>query len=240
MVVASRHDSPCLAELLKDRLAVVLPGFVEPSEADALARTIEAHPEDHLGDPAGTVATLGAAWFAHAGHDERGYFDRVAAANAAVERVAPWLGFRVLDWCTSLVCDSVKRRGWAGPGFVIIRTSRTDGAGDVHFDWEGLAADDKADLATDSYSFVCMIQKPEEGSGLRIWDLAWSDPSTGKAGNATATGEVASAEIDYSVGDLVGFDGHDLHQIQPCRGRTDRICLTFHLARLAQGWRVWL
>lgn len=199
---------------------------------------------------------LGVPWFAYGADHAEAYAANAARVNRFIARVLPWLHRHVLGWCERVAGEPVAlREGWGGPGIVVFPAAVAAGAaGDIHFDWEGIIHEPTG-LATETYSVISMVDKPESGGGLRVWGLGCGagedgpgDAAGSAAARATGGDEPAVADaagavdtvVDYRPGDAVIIDGLDLHQIDAFAGDRDRACLTFHVARLAQGWRVWL
>jgi hypothetical protein len=86
-----------------------------------------------------------------------------------------------------------------------------------------------------------MLQKPERGGGLHIWDISYNPMhKEEEIITRTSAPDAPSLLIDYQVGDLLMINAFKLHQIQPFEGEIDRICLTFHVARHpGGGWYTW-
>jgi hypothetical protein len=183
---------------------------------------------------------LGVPWFAYGADHAEAYAANAVRVNRFVQRLLPWLHRHVLGWCARVAGEPVElREDWGGPGIVVFPAAVAAGsAGDIHFDWEGIVRE-PAGLATEVYSVISMVDKPESGGGLRVWGLTCGADGAGEASVADAAG-AADAVVYYRPGDAVVINGLDLHQIDAFAGARDRACLTFHVARLSQGWRVWL
>jgi hypothetical protein len=135
-----------------------------------------------------------------------------------------------------LGAPAVTRAGWCGPGVHIFPSGGyiAKHGGDVHFDTEGLT-DEQNEARTPALSFVLMLQPPEDGGGLGVWDQLFAgDEHPAKPGP-----EVASAIVPYEAGDLVVIDSFRLHQIQPFGGRIDRVSVTAHVVLVEGAWEVW-
>ena len=106
--------------------------------------------------------------------------------------------------------------------------------GDVHFDTEGLSESQIAKRSP-ALSLVLMLQPPESGGGLRIWDRFYD----GNDFPDLPGPSVPTACIQYLPGELVIFDSYRLHQIQGFRGPSDRISATMHVAVEDGRWEAW-
>lgn len=246
------------AGLIDGVAATVVPEVFSPDDVAAMSQALR------TARPAGADAglwALGVPWFAYGADHAEAYAANAAQVNAFTQRLLPWLLGRVLGWCERVAGEPVElREGWGGPGVVVFPAAVSAGAaGDIHFDWEGIIHEPTG-LATETYSVISMVDKPESGGGLRVWGLgcgagedgagdgAPGDGAAGSAATRAAGGDQPAADagsavdtvVDYRPGDAVVINGLDLHQIDAFAGDRDRSCLTFHVARLAQGWRVWL
>jgi hypothetical protein len=187
----------------------------------------------------GVQFTLGRAYYTHIeeGHEEA-YFDAARASDVIVERAVPGLQARVGAILSAVVGLPIARRpGWCGPGLHIFPAGdwlSTNG-GDVHFDTEGLRADDLAERAP-ALSAIVMLQPPERGGGLRVWDALFDEDGPGPEELA---GDAASATVEYAPGDLVLIDSYRLHQIQAFEGARDRVSITAHLLFRDGAWQTW-
>ncbi|HEX4461172.1 MAG TPA: hypothetical protein VIA18_24500, partial [Polyangia bacterium] len=119
--------------------------------------------------------------------------------------------------------------------------------GDVHFDIEGLIAprDGTSPFARQegpeapldgapALSAILMLQPPESGGGLRVWDERYAGHD--EVANAH---ELPSELANYEAGELVVIDSYRLHQIQPFAGARDRISVTAHAVLTVDGWQTW-
>jgi hypothetical protein len=106
--------------------------------------------------------------------------------------------------------------------------------GDVHFDEEGLSEAQLRDRPP-ALSFVLMLQAPESGGAIRLWDALYEGASV-----PTPTMlDRERVDVPYAAGTLVVFSSYRLHQIQPFGGSRDRVSVTAHLARLSGAWESW-
>ncbi len=81
-----------------------------------------------------------------------------------------------------------------------------------------------------------MLQPPEEGGGLRLWDVAYEGCDEVDE-EALSRPSVVEA---YGVGDVIVIDSYRLHQIQPFAGGRGRISATVHGAEIDRGyWETW-
>ena len=108
----------------------------------------------------------------------------------------------------------------------------------MHFDTEGIPCDLSSRLRGRSraLSFILMIQCPETGGGLRLWNATY------EGRDAPTAEEVASSSlhVDYEAGDLLVFDSYRLHQIQSFEGLRARLSATLHALESSPGiWETW-
>jgi hypothetical protein len=189
----------------------------------------------------GVQFTLGRAYYTHLEEgQEDDYFERARASDAIVERAVPGLQERMCGILSQLLGASIVRRpGWCGPGLHIFPAGDWLAAngGDVHFDTEGLR-DDELAARVPALSAIVMLQPPERGGGLRVWDALF-DERAPEPEDLLAERGVASATVEYAAGDLVVIDSYRLHQIQPFQGERDRVSITAHLLFRDGSWQAW-
>lgn len=235
-VDADEAEGATFAGLVDGAAATVVRDVVAPDEIERLLMALRAvRPRGRT--PA--LWALGTPWFAYGTEHADAYATAAARTNQLIQQLVPGLHRRLVEWCARVQGEPVARReGWGGPGVVVFPAATAAGTcGDVHFDWEGVIREPDG-LATETYSLISVISTPEHGGGLRVWGVGGGgDGPVVSAGEAEAAGD---AVVDYRPGDVAVIDGCDLHQIDAFHGARDRACLTFHVARLAQGWRVWL
>jgi hypothetical protein len=82
---------------------------------------------------------------------------------------------------------------------------------------------------------VLMLQPPETGGELRVWDLLYE----GSDAYEDEDLECENVTCAYGPGDLVLIDSYRMHQIQPFGGAVDRISATCHAAFVAGEWETW-
>jgi 2-oxoglutarate-Fe(II)-dependent oxygenase superfamily protein len=130
----------------------------------------------------------------------------------------------------------VQRAGWCGPGVHIFPAGLevADTGGEVHFDTEGLG-EEELRVRRRALSFVLMLQAPEKGGGLRLWDALYD----GDDHPSPPPPAVANLTIQYEPGELVVLDSYRLHQIQPFGGSVDRVSATMHLVDTGEAWEAW-
>jgi hypothetical protein len=181
--------------------------------------------------------TLGRAFYTHLEEGrEAEYFEGARASDDAVERAVPGLQARVRALAAEVVRGPVTaRRGWCGPGVHVFPAGDwlSGHGGDIHFDTEGLRAHELAARAP-ALSLVLMLQPPERGGGLRLWDARYE----GNDAPPDVT-DVPNVLVDYGPGDLLVFDSYRLHQILPFEGDRDRVSVTAHLVLGRLGWEAW-
>lgn len=233
-----------LRSLLAGVAAIAIDGAVPVEELGTWARRLDQAPS--LGRPIGAGRVVGAAWFAAvatiADPQERAaaYQRAWQVGHHQVEHVAGDLTSRCVALTSALLGGAAGvRPGFAGPGLVeFAGTGALGRDGDVHLDWEGLAAGDPLGLFDESYSFVLMVRPAEEGGDLRVWGID-ADPA---GGGVDEPGP--GALVGYRPGTLVAFPARDLHQVTAMRGDRSRITATWHARRTEPGaeveWEIWL
>jgi hypothetical protein len=224
---------------------VVFRQFFSTAESRSITDTIYNLKESWYPNYGGEQYSLGRVWSTHIDDGiTDDYFRGAEESKGMIESHFPGLYDKIRTFF-SLVQHGepvVLRTGWAGPGFVVFPAHGrcADIGGDIHYDWEGLSAEQFNDPAAEAYSFISMLQKPQVGGGLRLWDMFYDRVCKREelAPKASAPA-VDSLTVDYQIGDLLVIDSFRLHQIQPFSGDIDRICLTFHAARYQDGWHIW-
>jgi hypothetical protein len=231
-------DEGRIESVLSRSLAVCVRGAVEAERATAWAAGVVAARAAWVNDFEGAQFSLGRAWYTHLEQDRaKDYFANVATSDASVERACGGLqdAMRAL---TSRVVGApvVPRRGWCGPGVHVFPAGAlvSEQGGDVHFDTEGLTPAHVTDRGP-ALTLVLMLQPPEAGGGLRVWDVLYEGSDSYEDDDLTR----AHVTCDYGVGDLVIIDSYRLHQIQPFEGVRDRISATCHAAFVAGQWETW-
>jgi hypothetical protein len=187
----------------------------------------------------GDQFALGRAFYTHLETDRAAaYFAGAAASDALVEQHLPGMQARVLDLYRALLAGHVRRRArWCGPGVHIFPAGGwlAQRGGVIHFDTEGLSAHQMEQDAR-ALTLVVMLQPPENGGGLRLWDVIHE-------GRDEATPhELARPSViaEYQAGSALLLDSYRLHQIQSFGGARDRISITAHAVEVDEGlWDVW-
>jgi hypothetical protein len=226
--------------LLDAHLGVRVPGFLSPTECAALVRRVYAGQPFWNADFDGVQFSLGRSWYTHLEQErEEEYFAQARTSDALVERMLPGLQARLRGVISTLVgAPAVPREGWCGPGVHIFPAGAwlSQHGGDVHFDDEGLSEHQCARRSR-AITLVLMLQPPESGGALRLWDFTYAGSNEVPEG---AT-EAPHVDVHYGVGELLLLDSYRLHQIQPFTGPRDRISATAHAALEEQGqrWEVW-
>jgi hypothetical protein len=232
-----------LAPRLAECAAIVVGGAFSEDERGRWLAGVHAARAEWTKDFAGQQFTLGSAWYTHLEQGTtRAYFAGAAAADARVERHAPGLQARLRAVAEVVVGAPVRpRRSFCGPGIHVFppgaEVARTGGS--VHYDLEGLTPAMRAARAP-ALSLVGMLEAPEAGGGLRLWDDLWDGTPEGEAedGAGAAPGPPA-ALVGYAAGDLAVFDSYRCHQIEPFTGARPRVSVTAHLAAGPGGWEMW-
>ncbi len=194
---------------------------------------------DWTSDFDGAQFTLGRAFYTHYETDRsEEYFERARESDALVERHLPGMQARMRDLVSSIAGTVARaRRDWCGAGVHVFPAHGevAERGGVVHFDIEGLS-DKHARDKRPALTVVLMLQEPEAGGGLKLWDVRFR-------GREEATrAELASPAVvaRYGVGNALVIDSYRLHQIQPFGGDRDRISITIHAAEVDEGvWETW-
>lgn len=218
---------------LDGAFAVVGRGVLPPADAAAWADAVLSARTHWNADFGGEQWSLGRAFYTHLETARAAeYFREAAASDALVERVLPGMQARVRGIAADLVGGRVvPRPGWCGPGVhVFLPGDEVAAAGGVvHKDHEGLT---RAQLAARARALSCvlMLAPPVAGGGLRLFRAHEEDEAD----------EDDSLVVEYGVGDLVAFDSHRVHQIQPFSGERPRISVTLHAVEIGERlWESW-
>lgn len=232
MELPADHPGP-FAPLLSQALAVHIRAAVPPDVARGFAAGVRAARADWNTDFDGAQFSLGRAWYTHLEQGRAAdYFADVARSDALVERACPGLQDLARGLASRVVGTSVvAREGWCGPGVHVFPAGGlvSNVGGEVHYDTEGITPA-HADARAPAYTLVLMLDPPESGGGLRVWDCLYDDDEDTEREHETC---------DYEAGDVVVIDSYRLHQIQPFSGSKDRISLTCHMALSGSIWETW-
>jgi len=173
------------------------------------------------------------------------YFARAAEANDGMVEHFPEERRLLLAYLGRLLPgrEVRVRPGWLGPAFVIFPAGEflSREPGPVHIDLEGLAEMDLHSSETIYFSVICMIQPPDEGGGVRVWnrrlegDRALEDRFLDQA---RAVPEEA-IEVTYRAGDLLAINSLSPHQILQFGGARDRITLNAFAVADSRSCNVW-
>ena len=239
--VAADHSGP-LAPLLERALAVRIRGALPPAQARAFAEGVRAARADWNTDFEGAQFSLGRAWYTHLEQGRAAeYFADVARSDALVERSCPGLQAIARSLASRVVgSEVVAREGWCGPGVHVFPAGGlvANVGGEVHYDTEGITPA-HADSRAPAYTLVLMLDPPESGGALRVWDVEYE----GSDSHEDEDLERPHVTCEYDAGDVVVIDSYRLHQIQPFGGARDRISLTCHMAcagaRESSQWETW-
>jgi hypothetical protein len=235
--VAVDAAAPLLPQL-QGALALRVRGVASAEGAEAWAEGVRAARDAWTTDFGGAQHSLGRAWYTHL---EQGlaaaYFADVAASDATVEGACPGLQ-DVMRALTAHVVGApvTARAGWCGPGVHVFPAGAlvAQRGGDIHFDTEGLTPAHVAARAP-ALTLVLMLAPPEDGGGLRVWDVTYAGSDDYEDDELARPSVVCT----YGAGDLVVIDSYRLHQIQPFAGARDRISATCHAAFVAGRWESW-
>lgn len=219
--------------------ALRAPGFLPWEQCHAWTSAIYRAREDWTPAFDSEQFSLGRAWYTHLEEDRASeYFEHAARSNRLVEATLPGMQQLMLDAVARVTGGrATQRADWCGPGVHVFPNGEyvSRHGGVLHFDTEGLG-EEQLCARKPALSFLVMLQAPQRGGGVALWDVLYS-------GADEATEEELSAPnsvVEYGVGELCVFDSYRLHQIQPFGGRRDRISITAHVAELETGrWEVW-
>jgi hypothetical protein len=227
------------ADLLEKHLGLGIRGFFSEAECRAWVAGVYAGRAVWIGDFGGEQFSLGRAFYTHLEQGlTRAYFDDAAGSDARVEQFLPGMQRRMLELLSRITAGHAsRRRGFCGPGVHIFPAGEhvARAGGVVHFDIEGLS-EDHLERRRPALTLVAMLQPPEGGGGLRLWDVLCE-------GSEEVEDDVRagpSVLARYGVGDVIAIDSYRLHQIQPFKGARDRISVTVHAAEIDRGrWEAW-
>jgi hypothetical protein len=185
----------------------------------------------------GVQYTLGRAWYTHLEEDlEDDYFANARDSDDLVQSSLPGLQESILQLFSEIVrAPIVRRPAWCGPGVHIFPAGEwlSENGGEIHYDTEGLSDEQLATRAP-ALSLIVMLQPPERGGGLRVWDQLYDGVA-----EVEAAPPRSSVIVPYAVGDAVVIDSYRLHQIQPFAGARDRISATAHAVYAQDHWEAW-
>lgn len=231
--------SPALFDRLAHARAVVLRGALPAQLCREWTRRVYRARGEWVSDFGGEQFSLGRAFYTHLETDQSGlYFEDAAASDARVERILPGMQGCVRALLARVIGGLVRPRlGFCGPGVHVFpaggKVARVGGV--RHFDVEGLTPEQR-DRGFRTATLVGMLQRPERGGGLRLWNARHrrrEHPTRAELASPART-------LPYEVGDAVLLDSRTLHQIRPFRGSVDRISITAHAVEIDRGvWECW-
>lgn len=237
---AELHNAPSsFLPLLRTHTALAVHNTVVPREARSFIQAIYAARDEWSAAFDGTQFSLGKAWYVEYEEDrEDEYFRSAQASNTLVENYLPGMQEFVLEIFTLLTGQpSQCREGWCGPGVHIFPAGNlvANQGGEPHFDMEGLTDEDIAQRVP-ALTLVIMLQAPEKGGGLALWDMLFD----GRFDTEIEHDDLPTPLIyEYEVGDMLVIDSYRLHQIQPFTGTHDRISITAHGILSGGVWQMW-
>ncbi|HEX4511896.1 MAG TPA: hypothetical protein VH054_00125 [Polyangiaceae bacterium] len=213
--------------------------LITPAQASAWARAVLAAKDDWTSDFDGEQFTLGRAFYTHYETDQSdAYFEGAGESDETVERHLPGMQQRMRDVVALLTGGVARaRREWCGAGVHVFPANGevAHEGGVVHFDIEGLSEKHARDKRA-ALTIVVMLQEPESGGGLKLWDVRFRGRDTPNDAELAATSVVAQ----YGVGGALVIDSYRMHQIQPFAGDRDRVSITIHAAEIDEGiWETW-
>lgn len=220
-----------LESILKEVPAAKISGFLTPEECEEIALRLKALESSWSKDYGGEQYSFPNNYYARANDGgASSYFDGSSFGN---EIMAAQFG-GVLEKLLAVIrlllpgFEVKSRTGWQGPGFVIFPANEllSRESGPVHIDLEGLVAPQVDFIRALCFSVIIMIQTPESGGGVRVWNRPLTASVTEEA-LLLAAKECPdeSAVINYGVGDLVIINSLSPHQILKFDGNRARISL---------------
>lgn len=232
--------------LITGHAAVCFKEMFSQGEVAAMVKAMYASKEAWSEGFGGEQFALGDAWYHYAEQeiDFEEYAAKAEQSRANVEKYIPGLEKRVIDFLSPLARPGTLevREGWAGPGLMLFPTGAhvSRNGGSIHYDTDAFTDEELADPGLSMFSFVCMLQKPERGGNLTIWNKYFDRQGHRFQAYDPAThGKVDSYVVDYTPGDLWMLRGMNAHQIGSFSGSVDRIALTFHIYKDGYDWRMW-
>ncbi len=235
----SAEQTPRIVDMLGAHEALILRQTLSAREAQSLTHAVYAARDEWSPAFEATQFSLGKAFYVEyeEGREEE-YFLSVEESNAVVENYLPGMQEFMLELFTLATRQpAVLRESWCGPGVHIFPANGLVArqGGEPHFDLEGLTDEDIAHRVP-ALTMVLMLQAPEQGGGLAVWDTLFD----GRFEYDLDFDTLPAPDIAfYGVGDCVIIDSYRLHQIQPFTGSLDRISLTAHGLLHNGVWHVW-
>lgn len=222
---------PSLTEILEEYPAARLTGFLDKDWCADIADRVRACRSDWSKDYGGEQHSYPNNFYARANDNGRNrYFERSETLNAQMERAFGAERARLLTFIRSLMPEAAVeiRGGWQGPAFVIFPADEllSREPGPIHIDLEGLAGSDLDLTAVSCFSVICMIQPPETGGGVKLWNLRLSSFLDEEQLLSEAEARPDEAVLThYQAGDLLIINSLSPHQILQFGGNRDRITL---------------
>lgn len=233
---------------LRDELNYKFANFFSARQVTEIVDAFYAAKADWVSGFGGEQYSLGEAWYHYVetgkGGNPAEYLDRAVLSRQIVERHVPGLHDYILSFMRKLYPDKHAkiRESWAGPGIVnfLANNHVARRGGVIHVDTDGLTNTELLDPDFVVYSFVAVLQKPETGGDLRLWNYRFDyDAGEEVLNNPEMLANVKRARIIYEPGNLHMFEGLKAHKIEPFEGEKDRVCLTFHAALRNNVWEIW-
>ncbi len=224
---------------VQDSLGVYLSAVATKAEIELWRDGVTRAEADWTRDFGGEQCSLGRAFYTHFEEGKsRDYFASATTSDRLVERWTPGLQNRMLALMQEITSGTVRRRhGWCGAGVHIFpageKVAREGGI--KHFDTEGLP-EFALRKGSPALSLVLMLDAPESGGGIRLWDVLYSGSDTPSEAEDARHSEIVS----YAPGDAVVFSSYRLHQIQPFSGSSARVSATLHALEVSPNcWETW-
>lgn len=220
-------------------LSLMVPGVLTPDECARMTSAVYAARDDWNADFDGAQFSLGRAFYTHLESDRSdAYFAGASESDALVLRTLPGMQAFMRTLCATLTGGHAKpRRGWCGAGVHVFPAgglvARKGGV--RHFDVEGLN-ERQTQARRAALSIVVMLQTPERGGGLRLWDARYHGHEHATRADTQTRSELCS----YETGGVLVMDSYRLHQIEAFTGARDRVSITLHAAEIDPGvWETW-
>jgi len=233
----ARGEPPVLPLLERSR-AVGLRGVLCAKRARNWARAVLRARTSWTSDFGGEQFALGRAFYAHLETGRSAaYFRDVEASDAQVESALPGVQAFMRSLLGAMVGGTIRQRpGFCAAGVHVFpsgeQLSRQGGV--IHFDLEGLTPYQLARRAR-AVTLVVMLQPPDRGGGLRLWDATWQGHAEPDPADLPSPRAMRSR-----AGDALLIEAYRLHQIEAFSGARDRISATLHAAEVERGvWESW-
>lgn len=220
--------------------ALLIRGFWNAEENKKLAKGILAFREEWRHFPGFyDYSALGCPLYAYRCAEKQDeYFEDIKRDDRLIQEHFPRLEPALRELFETLQFPEKirKKKHFGGPGFVIQNEKSTH---EAHFDQDEAVLISRAKFPGQKVMFtlVGMIQRPERGGRLMLWDRE-PQPQDTEEGIKQYCRSHPPRYVDYREGDLLLLNGMKLHLIEPCHG--ERITVVLHFLKNPLGqWEYW-